>query len=144
MKKYCICLALLLAVLVPHTASAFTGEGSVKRLSNNVFVYSETITLTANTDTVTVPIEAFPQMRPRTDSSSLKYRTLLDGEAWAGLETYAAVISETSIEGDRYTLSNGESADFTFVAVLVLPDTETIRPTLMVDFEITSFPVIEQ
>jgi hypothetical protein len=141
MKRNLLLLSVLAVVLVPHAASAFVGGGEVIRLSNNVFMSVETISLTAESEVVTVPVTAVPQMRPGTSDSFLKYRTLLDGQGWAGLDTYAAVISQAALDGNRYVLDKSETADFTFIALLVLPAADTVRPDLAVSFDVTSFPV---
>lgn len=110
------------------------------RLSNDMFLYTETITRTATTDELTVPIGAVPNWRPRTGPDNLEYQTLVDGKPWAGLETYAVVASHAPIEGNRYVLEEGETADFTFVALLVLPPTDSVRTKIPVAFDVTSFP----
>lgn len=143
MKRISVYLALAVVVLLPQAANGFSGAGEVTRLANNVFMYSETVTLTADEDALSVPIRAVPQMQPGIGSDILKYRTLLDGRAWAGLETYAAVVSQTPIENFRYVLPPGETAEFMLVALLVLPDQEPIKPDLEVGFDVTSFPVKE-
>ena len=140
MKTFVTALMLVASMLLPQASQAFSGKGEVTQLPNGVFLYRETISRTATNNELRVPIEAGQSMLSKTSDESLQYQILIDGTPWAGLEAYAAVVSQAQIEGEQYVLQEGETAEFTLFVLLKLPPSEIVRPTESVTFEVTSFP----
>jgi hypothetical protein len=139
-KQFSI-LLLAIALLTPAGAHAFSGAGDMVQLANNTFLYTESITLSADDNSLEVPVLAVPNWTPRKNGDYLKYQISLNDRPFVGLDTSALILSTAKIEDTTYVVEAGETAEFTLFSIISLPSDVEISPDFTLDLEVTSFPL---